>query len=111
MVQGCASYPVVLLDMATRGSMDAIRALHNVHPEVKVVALGVAEMEADIVACAEAGIDGYVPRGASLDDLVQSVECAIRGEVFCSPKAVGQLFRRLADLAPSAVSEDAPDHV
>jgi two-component system, NarL family, nitrate/nitrite response regulator NarL len=111
MVQGCSTYPVVLLDMATRGSMEAIRALHNVHPDVKVVALGVAELEADIVACAEAGIDGYVPRGASLGDLVHSVECAIHGEVFCSPKAVGQLFRRLANLAPATASEEARDSV
>jgi DNA-binding NarL/FixJ family response regulator len=103
-------HPIVLLDMATRGSMDAIGQLHAVHPDVKVVALGVAELEADIVACAEAGIDGYVPRGASLDDLVHSVECALQGEVFCSPKAVGQLFRRLADLAPGASASDLPEH-
>jgi two-component system nitrate/nitrite response regulator NarL len=91
---------VVLLDMATRGSANGIRELHMANPAAKVVALGVADLEADIVACAEAGVDGYVARGGSLDELVQSAECAMRDEVYCSPKAVGQLFRRLADLTP-----------
>jgi DNA-binding NarL/FixJ family response regulator len=91
---------VILLDMATRGSAAGIRQIHSANPAARVVALGVADLEADIVACAEAGVDGYVARGGSLDELVQSAECAMRDEVYCSPKAVGQLFRRLADLAP-----------
>jgi DNA-binding NarL/FixJ family response regulator len=95
---GCS---IVLIDMATRGSLDGVRALRAASPGLTVVALGVADVEADIVACAEAGIDGYVPRTASLDDLVKSVEHALRGEVYCSARAVGQLFRRLANLAPT----------
>ena len=90
----------VLLDMATRASIDGIRQLHGVRPAVKVVALGVADLEADIVECAQAGVDGYVPRIATLDELVRSVECAMAGGVHCSPKAASHLFRRLAEMAP-----------
>jgi two-component system, NarL family, nitrate/nitrite response regulator NarL len=95
---------VILMDMATRGSTGGIRALHDANPESKVVALGVADLEADVVTCAEAGADGYVARGANLDELVHSAQCAMRDEVYCSPKAVGQLFHRLTDLAPPVIA-------
>ena len=97
---------VILLDMAMLASAATARALAEAAPGVKVIALAVPETEGHVIACAEAGIAGYVPREGSLDDLVAAVESAAQGEMVCSPQIAAGLLRRVAHL--SAASRPAP---
>jgi two-component system nitrate/nitrite response regulator NarL len=90
---------IVLLDMSLQDSSETARALMRIVPEAKVVALGVPETEAHVVACAEVGIAGYVPFDGSLNDLVASVRAVARGETVCSAKISATLMRRVAVLA------------
>ena len=87
---------VILLDMAMPGSYAAVRTIREAAPDAVVVALGVAETEQNVLACANAGIDGYVSKDASLHDLVHTIESVARGEVLCSPRIVASLFREMA---------------
>jgi two-component system, NarL family, nitrate/nitrite response regulator NarL len=96
---------LVLLDMAMLESAGTVRAIGELAPEVRVVALAVPETEGHVLACAEAGISGYVPREASLGDLVATIDSIASGEVVCSPRIVAGLFRRVARLA----AERPPD--
>ncbi len=68
-------------------------------PNVKIVAIAVREIEHDIIACAEAGVTGYVPREASIADLIAAVMGAVQGELKCSPRIARSLFRRVSVLA------------
>jgi two-component system nitrate/nitrite response regulator NarL len=68
------------------------------------VALALGETESEIMDWAEAGVSGYVTRDASIAELANVVERVTRGEVVCSPKIAGSLFRRVSALA----SEDRP---
>ncbi len=90
---------VVLVDMAMQEGVTIARALLDHRPQVRVVALAVPEVEREMITCAELGVSGLVPREASLDDLVETLESAARGEVRCSPRMTGVLLRRLAALA------------
>jgi DNA-binding NarL/FixJ family response regulator len=90
---------IVLLDMATPESHAAVRDIESLTPASRVVALGVADVEADVLACAEAGVAGYVRREGSLEDLVVAVEGVARGEMLCSPELAGSLWRRVAVLS------------
>jgi DNA-binding NarL/FixJ family response regulator len=90
---------VVLLDMATPESHATARDIERSFPQTPVVALGVAEVEGDVLACAEAGIAAYVPRKGSVEDLVVAVENAARGEVQCCPQFAASLWRRVAALS------------
>jgi two-component system nitrate/nitrite response regulator NarL len=90
---------VVLVDMETADSAAIIRDVTRLAPEIPVVALAVADLEGDVLSCAEAGAAGYVSREGSLDDLVAAVENAARGELHCSPRIAGSLLRRVAALA------------
>lgn len=90
---------IVLLDMSMPNSAETARALVQVLPAVRIVALGVPETETHVLACAEAGIAGYVPREGSLDDLVATVRCVARGEAVCSPHIAASLMRRIAVLS------------
>jgi DNA-binding CsgD family transcriptional regulator len=51
------------------------------------------------VACAEAGVVGYVGAEGSLDDVTAAIEGAARGEPRCTPQVVAALLRRVAALA------------
>jgi DNA-binding NarL/FixJ family response regulator len=87
---------VALLDITMPDALTLPEAVAAGSVPVKIVAFSVAETEDEICACAEAGVVGFVARNGSMEDLVAAVENAVRGEVACSPKVAGSLFRRLA---------------
>jgi DNA-binding NarL/FixJ family response regulator len=90
---------VILLDMAMPESLATLWELAQTVPSVRVLALSVPEADADVLACAEAGIAGYVTREGSLDDLVAAVRSAARGESIVSPRMAASLLRRVSALA------------
>src|SRR2546428_2912810 len=93
---------VVLIDQAMPESLAAVRAICVLAPDIKVVALAVPDMDQHVVACAEAGVVGYVPRDAGVADLVATIQSVGRGELLCSPKVAATLLKRVAILAAGA---------
>src|SRR5690349_17364419 len=98
---------VVLLDLGMEGSGRVVQAAGQSAPRARVVALAVREVEDEVVACAAAGVTGYVPRDGSLDDLVAAVEAAACGELRVSPRMAATLFQRLATLSVRDASDEA----
>lgn len=90
---------VALLDVARPQAFGFAKQLALVAEATRIVVLGMPEDESVVISCAEVGIAGYVPREASVDGLVKSIESAARGEVQCSPKIAGVLFRKIAALS------------
>jgi two-component system nitrate/nitrite response regulator NarL len=90
---------IVLFDMATTGSHEAVGTILKLVPDTRIVALGVADRERDVLDCAEAGVAGYVPPEATLDGLVEAIQDAVLGELRCSPRIAGSMLRRLAALS------------
>ena len=90
---GVSSPDVVLLDMATAGSVELVRALRRALPATPVVALGVRETEDEVIAYAEAGVAGYLTREQTLADLAEALEALARGEAPCPPRAAAMLLR------------------
>jgi DNA-binding NarL/FixJ family response regulator len=91
---------VLLLDVARPSNLDACLPLRRVLHDVKIVAFAVAEVDRDIIACAEAGVSGFVSRRGTAKDLVAAVHRAVRHELLCSPRTAASLFSRLALLPP-----------
>ncbi len=90
---------VVLLDMSMPDAFSVVREVTRTLKNTKVVALGMPEVETEIITCAAAGVAGYVTRSGSLSDALEAILAAARGEVSCSPKAAGFLFRHIATLS------------
>ncbi len=90
---------VVLLDVAIPENAWLARALMAAVPGARIVALAVPEIEQEVLACAEAGVAGYVTREGSVEDVVAAVSAVARGEVLCSPRMAASLFQRVATLA------------
>jgi DNA-binding NarL/FixJ family response regulator len=90
---------VVLVDIRTSEGISAVGSITAAAPQVKLVALGVPEVESDVIAIAEAGAAAYVTPEGSIDDLASVIQGVERGEVLCSPGMAAGLFRRVATLA------------
>jgi two-component system nitrate/nitrite response regulator NarL len=100
---------VVLLNMATVGSLPVLDALVGAAPQVPVIALEVSETaEEEIIACAEAGVAGYLLRRDSFVDLVAVIQSVARGEMLCSPRVAATLLRRVAALVDERRSWSDP---
>ncbi len=90
---------VVLLDMAMSDALALARQIARESKITKVVALGMPELEVDVLSGAAAGIAGYVTRGGSMSDVLDAIRAVAHGEVRCSPKIAGFLFRHIATLS------------
>jgi len=102
---------VVLLSMVSRDGLAVLGALRTVAPAVPVVMIAVSLSEDEIVACAEAGAAGFLPRDGGLDELEATVAGAIRGETVCSPQVAAVLLRRVTTLASGRAPTEDTAHL
>jgi two-component system, NarL family, nitrate/nitrite response regulator NarL len=91
----CGGAEVVLLDMAVPGSRAAVQSVTRRRVSPRVVALAVEDDEDDVIAFAEAGVQGYVTRDDPLGGLVDVIHSAARGEAPCSPRVAAALLSRV----------------
>jgi two-component system, NarL family, nitrate/nitrite response regulator NarL len=84
---------MVLIDTTLPDGRAAVTRLHELAPDVRLVALAVAEVDAEIIAWAEAGVCGYLPRSAALHDLVGYLDAIMHGEQSCSKQVAAALLR------------------
>jgi two-component system, NarL family, nitrate/nitrite response regulator NarL len=90
---------VIVLDMGLSAALNVVRAIRGDAPTVKIIAFAVEDLDFEVIACAEAGVSGYVPCEASIDDLVEAIKNLTRGEVYCPPRVAASLFQHVASLA------------
>ncbi|HJS22115.1 MAG TPA: response regulator transcription factor [Steroidobacteraceae bacterium] len=90
---------VVLLDMSMEEAFSTAKKVAKTSKASRVVALGMPESEAEVIRCAEIGIAGYVTRAGSLSDVLAAIDAVSRGEVHCSPRIAGSLYRRVGALS------------
>jgi DNA-binding NarL/FixJ family response regulator len=96
---------VVLFDMPTSENTSFLRQLTSANGIPRVVSLGVGDRDCNVIACVELGVSGLAGRDASLDELMDTLQCAMRGELLCTPRAAAAMARRVAVAGTTAVSE------
>jgi two-component system, NarL family, nitrate/nitrite response regulator NarL len=84
---------VALIDAVSPGNSHIVAALRQVCARVRILAVGIRETASEVLACAAAGIDGYVPMDAALGDMVAAIENVVRGELQCSPQVAASLYQ------------------
>jgi DNA-binding NarL/FixJ family response regulator len=87
---------VIILDIGGPEALALAKMLRISIPAARIIAFAVSESDHFVVACAEAGINGYVAPDGSEEDLAAAIEHALRGELYCSPRVAGALLRRVA---------------
>ena len=87
---------VILLDQALAGSLETLQEIRKRQPACRVIALGLPDEEVALLTWAEAGVAGLVSRDASVQDLICTIESAVRGDLHCSARIAGALLRSVA---------------
>lgn len=105
---------VILLDNHLPGvrGVEAIPALKEAAPAVRVLMLTVSENENDLAAALQAGADGYLLKTVESDQLAETIVKVMDGESVISPEMMTKLvavFRtRPATPAPQARPSETP---
>lgn len=76
-----------------------VRELRDAAPRTRVVMLGIADDDPEVLPLAEAGVSGYVTTEASGEEIAATVTSIARGEMPCSPRLAAALLDRVASLA------------
>jgi two-component system, NarL family, nitrate/nitrite response regulator NarL len=95
---------VALIDTLSPSDSDMVGTLRRICARVRILAVGVRETASEVLACAAAGIDGYVPMDAALGDMVTAIENVVRGELTCSPKVAASLYQCIGFSRAAAAS-------
>jgi two-component system, NarL family, nitrate/nitrite response regulator NarL len=90
---------VVLLDTSPRDALAVAARLIRERPQTRILGFGVSDVPEDVVACAEAGLSGYVPCTASIKDLIGAARRVASGYTVCSVAIADGLFRHLRGAA------------
>lgn len=85
--------------LPNNGTTELVTRLRDAGPNLKILGLGLVHEPHLILHHIEAGVNGYVLREGSVDDLLQNVRAALHGQALASPEIVALLMQRLAELA------------
>jgi DNA-binding NarL/FixJ family response regulator len=102
--QVCERSPdVVLMDLSMPGmsGVEATQRLSAAAPLVRVLVLTVVADQQSVTDALLAGACGYLVKDASIEQIVEGIRAAARGESSISPRIASQLVRRLRE--PSEV--------
>lgn len=78
----CWRPDVVLADLTSSGSVDAVRTIADAQPRLRIIGLGVRELERELIACSQAGVHGYLSPDATMEELTSLSESVARGESY-----------------------------
>jgi DNA-binding NarL/FixJ family response regulator len=98
---------IVLVDAAFADDPSTITKIVETLPESKVVVLSVPETDTDVIAFAEAGVAGFIPRDSSVEEMVACLRSAARDELLCSPRVAAILLGRVRSAARGTAGEPA----
>jgi DNA-binding NarL/FixJ family response regulator len=92
--------PADVLLLSSRGSADedlnAIQQARACLPDVPILLIGMAGNPAEFLQCVRAGINGYLLRDASADEVLSSLQAIHAGEAVCPGSLCAKLFRYFA---------------
>jgi DNA-binding NarL/FixJ family response regulator len=95
---------VALFDVTGHDVIPLARIVRAQCPEIIAVAMAVAEVAEDVIACADAGFAAYIPRAATAAEMIAIVDLALRGETVCDRRIARSLFDELARRSPTALA-------
>ena len=99
---------VVLLDLGlkSQSGLKILEAIKKAHPRAEVVVMDLIPSHAEVAEFVKAGVSGYVPKNASLDDFLHTIRSVIKGVKILPPTMTDSLFSRIVENAIQAGSVD-----
>ncbi len=84
---------VILLDvsMPDLGGAETAELLKAQYPAIRILAVTIHDSQAYLLQMLNAGVDGYLPKRAAADELVNAVRAVHEGKRYIHPSLVGAL--------------------
>jgi two-component system NarL family response regulator len=96
---------VALIDVSMPDAAEAIQRIRAFPSPPKFVALAVNTSSDAVLRWAELGVAAFVPRSATLEDLLHILRGVAQDELYCSPAIAARLLGHVAQLASTAHRE------
>jgi two-component system nitrate/nitrite response regulator NarL len=90
---------VILVDTSLPQGIAAVETLRRCLHEAKVIAFALTETETEVIAWAQAGICGYIPRNTEVTAMVGLLSSIVRGEQVCPTRIASGMLRWIAQHA------------
>jgi DNA-binding NarL/FixJ family response regulator len=94
---------VVLMDLGL-DSQDSLETVHSVKrefPGLKIIGMGLAPSQADILEFVQAGAEGFILKNATLDEVLKTIRAVAVGEKVLPYSMTGSLFTQVTEHALS----------
>ncbi len=104
---------LISVKLPNQGALELSRAIMDITPSTKVLALGLSDEKEDVLRYLEAGAAGYILQDSSMNELIETLRLTKRGEAQVSTKVAGAILERLASLSrvfarvENTIAEDA----
>src|ERR1700674_5268220 len=87
---------VILVPVFSREDVLLVRLALQLAPQARLIAVGVPDIDDVMVACAQAGVSGYVLAAATIDELTATIDAVIRNRPATPPSVAAALLRHVA---------------
>lgn len=84
---------LILIDCALPDGPAAARCFRELQPKPFLVALALPDAQTEVITWAKAGISGFIPRSATLTEIIGYLEDILRGRQSCSTQVAASLLR------------------
>jgi DNA-binding NarL/FixJ family response regulator len=88
---------VVLMDLGldSRNRLDMMRSLKKEFPEIKIVGMGLAPAQADILEFVEARAEGFILKSATVSEMIETIRVVASGGTVLPSSMTGALFSQV----------------
>lgn len=100
---------MVLLDRDLTEGLSAVKLIRGALPGILIVVMALREVPEEVIAWAEAGVTGYIPKHESLAQLVPLLLRIAQGEQTCSARVAAGLLHRASEGRASQAPGCSPD--
>ena len=92
---------VVLLDLGleSQNSLEIVENLKKEFPGIKIIGMGLALSQTDIVECVQAGADGFILKDAKVEDVIYTIREVAAGRTVLPNTMTSSLFFQVAEHA------------
>jgi DNA-binding NarL/FixJ family response regulator len=92
---------VVLIDfgLGSQNSLTIVESVRREFPAIKIIGMGLAPTQSDILEFVQAGAAGFILKNATLDEVLKTIRAVAEGEIMLPPPMTGSLFSQVAEHA------------
>jgi DNA-binding NarL/FixJ family response regulator len=92
---------IVLLDLGLRNqnSLQIVKLTKHHFPEIKLIAMDLIPLQADVFEFIQAGVSGFILKDASVNDFLKTIRSVSQGNQVLPPNLTGSLFSQIVELA------------